>query len=189
MTGTALLYVCYNNTKFTLKKKQRQHRRFMRNQKKMQNDQMGDNLTTQQDGSEASRPSYGTATINSILMNRNSPTNNTDKTKPQIVQNGLMKEGQQQHLFFQFGNGSSNYNKNRQTQNIFNKQERQYLSNSDSDESDDSDYYEEKEYQNYNYNNYNSNKQCITYSQNQNQNYHNYHYKPQEAVGNRDLTI
>eukprot|EP00347_Sterkiella_histriomuscorum_P017588 403348763 len=170
MTGTALLYVCYNNTKFALKKKQRQHRRFMRYQKKMHNDQMGENLTTQQDGSEASRPNYGTATINSILMNQTSPTNNTDQTKPQVIQNGkplnlmansnnhdsttndfntdnggLMKQGQQQHLSFQFNNGSSNYNKNRQTQNIFNKQERQYLSNSDGDDSDDSDYYEEED--------------------------------------------
>eukprot|EP00347_Sterkiella_histriomuscorum_P004652 403359632 len=52
----------------------------------MQNDHMGDNLTTQQDGSEASRPNYGTATINSFIMNQTSPINNTDQTKPHVIQ-------------------------------------------------------------------------------------------------------
>eukprot|EP00347_Sterkiella_histriomuscorum_P016672 403352298 len=137
MIGTALLYVCYNNTKFALKKKQRQHRRYMRYQKKMQNDQM--------DASGASIPNYNTATINSILMNQASPTNNTDQTKLQIIKNSKsynllnnssnqdsttndintdnrpIKKGHQLHLSFQFENGFGYQNQNWQTQNIINK--------------------------------------------------------------------
>eukprot|EP00347_Sterkiella_histriomuscorum_P013211 403365580 len=172
-------------------------------------------------GSEVRRPCFSTSTINSILINQTSTTFNTDQTKLQVVQNGksfifmansqnyfnnydfnnandgLMKKEHQQHLSFQFDNGSSNYNKNRQIYNILNKYDRQYLSNSDSDDSEDSDYYEEEEHQNFKYNNYNNNNQYIPFTQNQNQNYQNYHYKPQgvaneellEAVGLRDLAI
>eukprot|EP00347_Sterkiella_histriomuscorum_P002703 403367131 len=92
MTGTALLYVCYNNTKFSLKKKQRKHQRFMRYYKKMQNNKMGNNLTT--------------------FSNQDSTTNdiNTD--------NRPKKKDHQMHLSFQFENGFGYQNKNWQLKTL-----------------------------------------------------------------------
>ncbi|CDW81509.1 UNKNOWN [Stylonychia lemnae] len=85
LTGIALLYLCYHNGKFALKKRRKYHRKIKKQKKRLQSNFTENSnpnvLFTSNPASNMSRPNYGTESINSILMNPTS-NNTTDKSNP-----------------------------------------------------------------------------------------------------------